>query len=268
MATQANTFFHGEAISAQKINDCLLEKTVYGGNDAFEDWHAHDYPSISLLVNGAYTEEIQGRNYQRIVGNLKYIEAGVTHRCRNYSANTRKINLTFSPFFLNELGMTEGSLKRLTDEPRRTKVSLLKLYHKLEYSRVSCADTLGAMFYDLFLSPSAPPRTKREKNLPLWAKRLREILEDEGHTPIHLEELARRVGVHPVTISRYFPVYFSATFTEFVQRIRIDKAMRTIKSTDASLTATAYACGFADQAHFTRTFKAITGFLPKQFSKL
>jgi AraC family transcriptional regulator len=41
-----------------------------------------------------------------------------------------------------------------------------------------------------------------------------------------------------------------------------------LKNTRLSLTEIAYTCGFADQGHFTRTFKAATGFLPKTFRKI
>ncbi|MEW6737177.1 MAG: helix-turn-helix domain-containing protein [Acidobacteriota bacterium] len=41
-----------------------------------------------------------------------------------------------------------------------------------------------------------------------------------------------------------------------------------IKNSQMSLTEIALHCGFADQSHFTRNFKEITGFLPKEFRKI
>jgi AraC family transcriptional regulator len=41
-----------------------------------------------------------------------------------------------------------------------------------------------------------------------------------------------------------------------------------IKQSNSDLSQVAYACGFADQSHFIRTFKSMTGLLPAKFKNL
>jgi len=53
-----------------------------------------------------------------------------------------------------------------------------------------------------------------------------------------------------------------------MRRVKIDKSLHLIKQQHATLTEIALRCGFADQSHFIRTFKAATGFLPKEFKKV
>jgi AraC family transcriptional regulator len=52
-----------------------------------------------------------------------------------------------------------------------------------------------------------------------------------------------------------------------MRKLKIDKALSLVKSGEESLTSVAYECGFADQSHFIRTFKQMTGFLPAMYQK-
>jgi AraC family transcriptional regulator len=82
-----------------------------------------------------------------------------------------------------------------------------------------------------------------------------------------LQEIALIIGVHPVTISKFFRKYFSCTLGEYQRKIKIEKSIQLIKESKLSLTEIAFLCGFTDQSHFTRNFKNMTGFLPKKFQQ-
>jgi len=104
--------------------------------------------------------------------------------------------------------------------------------------------------------------------MPPWILQLKTLLLDRWDETPALEELSLILGVHPVTISRYFPLYFNCSLGEYMRKIKIEKAIQMIQTRQMPLTAIAHACGFFDQSHFTRTFKQVTGFLPKQFQQL
>jgi AraC family transcriptional regulator len=55
---------------------------------------------------------------------------------------------------------------------------------------------------------------------------------------------------------------------DYIRQIKIDKALKLIRSNKLSLTAVAYECGFTDQAHFIKTFYLVTGMLPKQYRNI
>ncbi|WP_407933708.1 helix-turn-helix domain-containing protein [Aquimarina algiphila] len=50
--------------------------------------------------------------------------------------------------------------------------------------------------------------------------------------------------------------------------MKIDRSLDLLKSKQHSLTEIAYICGFSDQSHFTRVFKSISGYLPKEYTKV
>jgi AraC-like DNA-binding protein len=69
-------------------------------------------------------------------------------------------------------------------------------------------------------------------------------------------------------LSREFSKYFeNLSFGEYIRKLRIEKAMHLMGSTDYSLTEIAYLTGFSDQSHFTRISKRQTGQTPTFYKK-
>ena len=266
MATHQQSFLGNNRL-VKPVNDTVMALTSYGANAGFEEWHSHENDSISLLLSGTHMEYIQGKKIKRIPGDLKFIPAGVMHRCENYNPGTQKINLDLNGQALQKLTVNDEKLSRLSSQSLPAKFTLLKLYHELTDNSSHATSSAELLLYELF-NPASPAKIKTGKQAPLWIERLKELLNDEWDKPFHLDDLSARLGIHPVTISRYFPLYFSATLGGYMQQIKINKALVMIKGTAMPLTEIAYACGFADQAHFTRTFKTITGYLPKEFRKV
>jgi AraC family transcriptional regulator len=103
---------------------------------------------------------------------------------------------------------------------------------------------------------------------PAWVSLLNAYLHEHTDAPTSLAGLATLAGLHPVTLSRQFPRYFSCTLGEYKRKLKIERSLSLIKKTGTSLTDVAYDCGFYDQVHFTRNFKALNGILPKAFRNL
>jgi len=55
------------------------------------------------------------------------------------------------------------------------------------------------------------------------------------------------------------------SFRAVLDRARVDAAARMLADPASSVTETGYACGFADTAHFSRRFKAVTGKTPSSW---
>jgi AraC family transcriptional regulator len=114
----------------------------------------------------------------------------------------------------------------------------------------------------------ANPETDAKNSSPGWTKTVAEITRDKWNEPLTLKDLSEAAGVHPITISKHFPKYFSCTFGEYMRRLKIEKSLYFLKVSRFSLTEIAFECGFSDQSHFIRTFKQMTGFLPNKYKKI
>jgi len=108
------------------------------------------------------------------------------------------------------------------------------------------------------------------KKAPAWAKELKEMIQDQIDTNMHLslQQVSEELEINPAYLSREFSKYFeNMTFGDYIRKLRIEKAQHLIETTDQSFTEIAYLTGFSDQAHFSRIFKLYNGKTPSAFKK-
>src|SRR5262245_43890267 len=89
-----------------------------------------------------------------------------------------------------------------------------------------------------------------------------------GHLdePLRLRELARVALLSPFHFHRVFQALIGATPADFVQRLRLEKALGILAHPrPPSLTAIALACGFSSSSVFCRCFKRRFGVPPSSF---
>jgi AraC-like DNA-binding protein len=110
----------------------------------------------------------------------------------------------------------------------------------------------------------------KKKNTPAWAKEIKEIIQDQLdiNLSLSLKEVSSELNVHPAYLSREFSKHFdNLSFGDYIRKLRIEKSIGLLKSTDHSLSEIAYLTGFSDQSHFTRIFKKQTGQNPSIYRK-
>jgi AraC-like DNA-binding protein len=106
----------------------------------------------------------------------------------------------------------------------------------------------------------APPKADDRTGL----KRARDYLADNFASEIALEDLVEISGLSRAHLIRAFRRHYYITPHAFQTDMRIRHARRLLRSGEAP-SEVALQCGFADQAHFTRHFKARTGVTPAVF---
>lgn len=103
--------------------------------------------------------------------------------------------------------------------------------------------------------------------LPWQAKRVQAYVAADLHGRVSLSLAASHARLSPGYFSRCFRRSFGVTFSRFVARQRVERAQGLMTGDSAKLCQIALACGFADQAHFTRTFGNLTGSTPARWRR-
>ena len=85
-----------------------------------------------------------------------------------------------------------------------------------------------------------------------------------------INRLAAELDIPPHQISTFLNQHMNTSFSEFLNKYRIEYAIERIKNGDArrlTLEALASECGFNNRNSFTTAFKRITGVTPSEFTR-
>jgi AraC family transcriptional regulator len=139
-----------------------------------------------------------------------------------------------------------------------------KLYH--EFRRFDQTSALMIEGLTLEIIAEASRRSAAQGNhSSRWLDQARDILHDQFAANLTLAGIAKLVGVHPVYLATSFRKKYHCTMGEYRQRLRIEFACRELAKPQYSLAQIALAAGFANQAHFSKTFKRLTGMTPANY---
>jgi len=85
--------------------------------------------------------------------------------------------------------------------------------------------------------------------------------------PLSAADLAAELGMSESRFSRFFRRATGNTFTDFVNRIRVNRAGQLLMETDRQVTHICFEVGFNNVANFNRRFLEIKGVTPSEFRR-
>lgn len=102
---------------------------------------------------------------------------------------------------------------------------------------------------------------------PVTITRAKEYILENLDEPLKLDTIAAQVHVSPFYFCKLFKSTTGMTFTEFVNRQRIERAKRRLLDPSERITEIAYDIGYQSLSQFNRSFHRIVGESPTQFRK-
>lgn len=106
------------------------------------------------------------------------------------------------------------------------------------------------------------------KNINLEEDRITEILEyiDKNYNkPLELRDIANEFNLNYYYLSYYFNNHCNEGFSEYLNRIRIEKACDLLKENKRYVSEISSMIGYSDHSYFCRVFKKITGYTPSNY---
>lgn len=231
--------------------------------DAVQE-HSHAEAHYVLFLRGRYLSTAQGAPSLAERPMLIYNPPGVVHRDCFQGDGAGGRFFTLSPDQAAVAGLALPSYALVLDgAAQRAATAIARRVAEGEIDPLQmeslCTELLGATATALGSSLDLAPR---------WLKRALELLRDDCGRDLSLAEVAQSADVHPVHLTRVFRRHLRCTPGDYLRRCRLDKAAALLKSSRSGLSEIAQACGYFDQAHFSRAFKRAYGIGPKAYREV
>lgn len=108
--------------------------------------------------------------------------------------------------------------------------------------------------------------SKEVKHQDTLLKAIRYMKDNLGKK-VTLDEVADYVGFSPTYFSKIFSEEFKETFSAYMTRLRIERAMELLILEDMQVGEISATVGFEDQSYFTNVFRKFAGVTPAKFRK-
>ena len=105
----------------------------------------------------------------------------------------------------------------------------------------------------------------KSKKCSFIVERAKRALEQEYHTEITLEGIARQLNISPQYLSKLFKEETGQNFIEYLTRVRVGMAQTLMKTSYKSVKEICFEVGYSDPNYFSRLFKKQTGLMPTEF---
>lgn len=220
--------------------------------------HRHGHAWFTFLFAGSYIERLSFLERSWPAGMVIWHPADLVH-ANNFVSNGHNLNLVIGPEWLEglppDISLPDSARSWEGGLPYRIGLDLYRDWNR--DGQISHE----SVFNLISLCASSKPALGQTRWLPL----ILEWMNDEYSCTLTLSQASKQAGVHPVHVSRSFRRALGCTFREYLTLIRIRRATDLLKQSSTCITEIAFACGFSDHAHFTRTFKRATGLTPTAY---
>ncbi|MCD8351790.1 MAG: AraC family transcriptional regulator, partial [Planctomycetaceae bacterium] len=134
-----------------------------------------------------------------------------------------------------------------------------------ELSGISSDDGLGPWLHDMLERLIDAIHSHRNDSPLAQLQSALAFMHDNLHRDIGRDEVAEVAHLSPAHFSRIFKREMKESFTDMLNRMRVDHAAELLARTGRSLAVVAIDCGFKDQSYFTKVFRRYMRVTPRGY---
>ena len=255
--------FFGTHYQKSVFDNLIITDTQYTHNKV--DWHTHENPYFTYLLQGKLFEANKKEAYYLEPGSLLFHNWQDAHYNIKPADYTRGFHIELNEKWFSNVDVQltdfEGSLN-LKNPLLKSLMNQVFVESKIndQYSNLSIESSLVEIFN------SVRQVQEGSDKKPVWVKKLQELLFEED-IEYSLKNLSSILEIHPIHLSREFNRYFGTSLGTYIRLIKLNKAFCLLSSNKFSMTEICYQCGFYDQSHFISCFKAVYKTTPSKLLK-
>lgn len=229
--------------------------------------HSHQLPFFGLLLEGSYGERYGRQDMQFCPFTIMFRPAGIPHQDEIGPGGVRFFEIEIRPSWRERLEECSMAFDRGVEDCVGGELLWLGMKLCREVHGTAEELSIESLLSEMLASLARRPGEKR-KERPGWLDRILDKMAAEYRERLTLEELGQEAGVHPVHLSRVFRRWTGEGIGEYVHRLRIRAACEQMLLPDRPMAEISLEMGFADQSHFTRSFRRFAGMSPAKFRTL
>ncbi len=239
--------------------------------------HIHDYHELYFLENGHTTYFVENSIYILNSGDFIFIPCGQFHQTDNSQyPYLERVLLNFDDSFINPECLT--LLDELKSTPHihlpDTEIPKFRRIIKRIEQETTHDDKKSLLLQQIYLHELLILlcRNKKIDSAPDFGSAYRVAQETAKYISTNYKQslslsiLAKKCSVSEGYLSKLFKKYTGMGINQYINISRIMAAKELFESTDLSVTAIAYECGFNDSNYFSQVFKHIVGITPKKYA--
>ncbi|MCH5157174.1 MAG: helix-turn-helix domain-containing protein [Clostridiales bacterium] len=228
--------------------------------------HWHTELELVVIDNGQATFNVENKLYELTEGQSILIPSSAIHQI----TSTEDSTLSFFIFQSKPIHDIVGN-KRLCSPVLNGKYLFDEIYasisadlrSKSRLEALSANNRIERLMLDIFLKEETIESRSDTNYMQVRYKRLLEDI-DENYGKYTIVDAARFSALSVSYFSKFFKQMAGMTFTQYLNLVRVEKAIELIKANEVSMTTVAISCGFGTIRNFNRVFKSTTGYSPRE----
>lgn len=247
-----------------KVSGTLLMEAIFPSQVIMDHWH--DKANFCLCLAGASTERHANKISEIRPFTASFLPAKQLHSLTFHAKPMRCFTIDVS----HEVIQRAREYSLITDVSAhfhndRLIETFLKLLYEFREMDESSALAIEGLLFEMLALTSRRHSNREDRSIPKWLKQARDLLHAHFAEHLSFTGIAEEVGVHPAHLAREFRKHYRSSLGEYLRQVRVDYASLQLLTSDEPQAMIASAAGFADQSHFSRTFRRLRGTTPGKF---
>jgi AraC-like DNA-binding protein len=242
----------------------IISKTEYRQKED-QNWHCHENPFFAYFLKGGNKEFRRGDEIKCSAGTLLFYKAGELHCNKDYVPGSKIFHFEIEKNWFIENKMNWKNIQQSEINNFAIKNIFTNIMRESSIRDDLSETSVQSLALYLF---NLLTRQADRRSTPWWKYDLDKAINDQELNKQSLAELAKRLKVHPVTLSRRFSRYYHCNIGEYLRQLRIERAISLLARKSIPISDIAEHCGFSETSNFIRCFKKQKGITPESYRKM